>query len=658
MKNCLSRFAFLWVISCFLINNQSFAKSTMPVLFSDNMVLQQKTQAPVWGNCKPEKKVKVKTSWDEKIYETLSDKSGNWILKVETPEAGGPYRIIVDAGEKITLDDVMIGEVWLCSGQSNMEMPLAGWGRVENSEAEIADANHPNIRLFQVEKTSTFRPVSALKVMGNSWLECSPATIPEFSATAYFFAVNLSKILNNIPIGLIHSSWGGTAVEAWTSGPSLALTPDFADYVEQLKQVPTDPVEQKEYLDREMELYNQYLKDKDRGFSQNAALYAQENLDDKDWNTLFVPENWEKQALKEFDGVVWYRRQIDLPASLAGKDLTISLGTIDDNDITYVNGQQVGATEGWNLDRVYTIPGKLVKAGKNTITVRVLDTSGGGGFYGDPAKVFISGNGLVIKLSGDWKYRIGFNMNDINKIKVIPGQVQPSTLFNGMINPLIPYAIKGAIWYQGEANVGRAEQYKRLFPLMIHDWRTGWKSDFPFYFVQLANYLQHEDSPVKAPWAELREAQEQALTLTNTGMATTIDIGNGADIHPKNKQDVGRRLALAAATGTYGKKLVSGGPRYESFKIDGSEIIISFSSVGSGLKVAAGNKITGFAIAGVDKKFHWANARISGNQIILSAPGVEFPVAARYAWANNPECNLYNQEDLPAVPFRTDNWDN
>jgi sialate O-acetylesterase len=551
----------------------------------------------------------------------------------------------------------MVGEVWICSGQSNMEMPLAGWGQITNFEAEIANANHPNIRLFQVEKSTKLSPAKDLKVMGNSWLVCSPATVPEFSATAYFFAVNLSKMLNNIPIGLIHTSWGGTPAEAWTSKKSLQLMPDFKDYLFALNKVPTNPIEQKKYLDDELTDYKAQLMNKDRGYSDGKALWALTSVDDKDWQIMYVPQNWEEQSLKDFDGVVWFRKDIEILPTMWGEDIILSLGTIDDNEITYFNGVQIGCTEGWDQERIYKIPGKLVKAGKNVIAVRVFDSGGEGGFYGSPNKVFLLDNSAYkIPLSGVWKYRIGFNMKEIIAPKVMPNQVQPTTLFNGMINPLIPFSFQGVIWYQGEANEFRSEQYSRLFPLLIHDWRTYWNNDFPFYFVQLANYKKREDKPTKAEWAELRDAQGKGLNLSNTGMAVSIDIGNAENIHPKNKQDVGYRLALIAANKTYKLSVVCEGPSFKSFVIKGSKIEINFESVGSGMIVRNDPILRGFAIAGTDKKFHWAKAEIFGDKVIVYAPEVEFPIAVRYAWANNPDCNLYNLEGLPAAPFRTDNW--
>lgn len=444
---------------CFLLLWSGLsAKVEMPKIFTDNMVLQQKTEAPVWGTTKANLKVQVKTGWDNKTYETVADKSGNWSLKVQTPGAGGPYDIVVKADETKTLSNVMIGEVWICSGQSNMEMPLAGWAKIANYEQEIANASHPNIRLFQVEKATALSPIASLKVAGGSWQVCSPQSVPEFSATAYFFAVNLSKILNNIPVGLIHTSWGGTPAEAWTSAASLEQMPDFADYLHELKKIPTDPAEQQKFIDNEQNRWKERLISNDKGYANGVPAWNKSDVDDKAWTTMFVPKAWEEQSLKDFDGIVWFRKQVELPASFAGKDITLSMGTIDDNETTYFNGVQIGSTIGFDHDRVYTVSSKLVKSGKNVIAVRVTDTGGGGGFYGDPSKVFVACNGEKISLSGDWKYRVGLNLKDVEAPKIAMNQVQPTTLFNAMIHPLVPYAIRGAIWYQGEANVDRAEQ--------------------------------------------------------------------------------------------------------------------------------------------------------------------------------------------------------
>lgn len=475
------------LIGFFCLSSHLFAQLSLPSMFSDNMILQQKTNIPIWGKTTPGNKVKIVTSWNKKEYIAEADENGYWITRIVTPSAGGPYEIKIIDNQAITLKNVMIGEVWLCSGQSNMEMPLAGWGKINNYEQEIENANYPNIRLFQAEKKTSNYPLSNITAADEGWQECSSATIDKFSATAFFFGRELYKNLKT-PIGLIHTSWGGTHAEAWTSYESLKLMPDFREKSEQFAQL-----------------------------SPNST------------------------------------------------DSSIS--------------------------------------------------------------------------------------------EVLKSPHNPTTLYNAMIAPIVPYTIKGAIWYQGESNAAKAYQYRTLFPLMINDWRTKWGTDFPFYFVQLANFMQTNEEPTESSWAELREAQMQTLKLINTGMAVTIDIGDANDIHPKNKQDVGKRLALLARSGTYGeKRIVAMGPLYDSYIIDNGKIIISFHPSKSKLTTSDRESLKGFSIAGPDKKFYWAEAMIEGDKIVVSAATVPFPVAVRYAWADNPICNLINEAGLPASPFRTDDW--
>ena len=388
-------------------------------------------------------------------------------------------------------------------------------------------------------------------------------------------------------------------------------------------------------------------------------MWAATGLEDSAWKTMKVPGLMQEQGLEGFNGIVWFRKTIDIPANWAGKELTLNVGVIDDNDFTYFNGVQVGHTEGWMAPRSYKIPKELVKGGKAVIAVRVMDTGGTGGINGSPESISLHRSETdAVQLAGDWKYQISLNIKDIPQMPVNTANEPnvPSFLFNAMLNPLIPFAIKGAIWYQGEANTGQAYQYRELMPLMIKDWRDRWGYDFPFYMVQLASFTAQQTAPVDATWAELREAQTQTLHLGNTGMAVTIDIGDAFDIHPKNKQEVGRRLALAARAQTYGEKIPYSGPMYDTYQIEGNKIRIYFKHTDGGLKTKNNEIPKGFTIAGVDHKFHWADAVIDGNSIVVSSPEVAFPIAVRYAWADNPICNLYNGADLPASPFRTDDW--
>ncbi|WP_347160110.1 sialate O-acetylesterase [Pontibacter chitinilyticus] len=638
---------------------QAVAKVSLPAVFSNNMVLQQQTNAPLWGMAEPTKIIRITTSWNNKTYQTQADAAGNWKLQVSTPTASEkPNTITFDDGEPLTLQNVLIGEVWVCSGQSNMEMPLEGWGKIKDYKQEIANSTYPNIRLLQVEKATSTVPLRDMKVENGGWQPCSPETVADFSAVAYFFGRNIYQN-QHIPIGLIHTSWGGTIAEAWTSGQSLKQMPDFAPAVTQMEQAPNDPAALMQQYQQQLQAWQAQLAAKDPGYKQDKAIWATPNLSEADWKEMKLPANWENAGLPDFDGVVWFRKKITIPASMAGQDLTLTLGPVDDDDITWFNGVEVGQTQVWDKPRSYTIPAKLVKAGENILSVRVFDGSGGGGIYGQPDQLKLTAaNNKPIALSGNWHYKVGVNASELPAAPLAPeGPNRPTVLYNAMIQPLVPFAIRGAIWYQGESNANRAYQYQQLFPLLIADWRKQWgQGDFPFYFVQLANFMDETNVPGESEWAELREAQLKTLTMPNTGMAVAIDIGEAGDIHPKNKQEVGRRLALIARAKVYGEDIPYSGPVFQSYKTEGHTIRLAFQHTKGGLQVKDGTELKGFAIAGADKQFHWANARIEGNEVIVSSPEVAAPVAVRYDWANNPVGNLYNGAGLPASPFRTDTW--
>jgi sialate O-acetylesterase len=648
---------FFWVLLFMFGILKVSATVKLPAIFTSNMVLQQQSQVPFWGEASPNKKLKITTSWNNKTVETLVDAFGKWKAIVATPVYGGPFSIEISDGKKLTLENVMIGEVWVCSGQSNMEMALAGWGKINNYEQEIEAANYPTIRLLQVTKNTSTKPLNNLNVAMGGWAVCSPQTVAEFSAVAYFFGKNLVEN-TKIPIGLINTSWGGTIAEAWTSASTLKTMPDFASNVSEMEKNNEKAIDLKLKYEQDLAVWQNLVLKADKGFQNDKAVWTDKNLNETDWKQMEIPCLWEDMDLNNFDGVVWLRKTIDIPTDWQHSKLTLSLDMIDDNDISYFNGIEIGRTEGWNLTRNYTIPGNLVAPGKAVITVRVFDTSGGGGIYGNAAKLKLSlTDDKFIPLAGNWQYKTGFNIREIPSApRNWNDPNRPTVLYNAMINPIVPFTIKGAIWYQGESNADRAYQYRELFPLMIKDWRKKWNTNFPFYFVQLANYTKTPEQPEESNWAELREAQLQTLHLENTGMAVTIDIGDEKDIHPKNKQEVGRRLALIARANTYGEKIAFSGPIYDSYTIEGNSIRIKFNHVDGGLKTPDSEVLKGFEIAGLDHKFRWADARIVGNEVIVSSKDVENPIAVRYAWAANPECNLYNEANLPASPFRTDDW--
>jgi sialate O-acetylesterase len=627
---------------------------SVSTLFTDNMVLQRDTTLPVWGTADAEGSVQVTINNQIKSTTVLED--GQWKVYLDKMPAGGPYDLSIMGADTLIIKNVMVGEVWICSGQSNMEMPLAGWGKIDNFKAEIAAADYPDIRLFQVKHTTSPVPLDTVNCPG--WVPCSPATIPDFSSVAYFFGRKLYKDLK-IPVGLIHTSWGGTPAEAWTSADALKTMPDFVAEVEAIQKAPDGEQKTMSEYQSELKAWEDQIRTGDAGYRDGKPLWNKPDLAVSDWKTMELPTRWENAGYPNLDGIMWFRKEINLPPEMAGKACELDLGPINDIDITWFNGTEVGSLRDANQPREYKIPGSLVKAGKNVIVVNVQDIGYSGGLWGKADQMVLTGQkGNKIPLAGKWLCKVGFDTKVLGPKPRSPQDPNlPTVLYNGMLHPLIPYAVRGAIWYQGESNAGRAYQYRTLFPLMINDWRKKWtEGDFYFLFVQLANFKPLQTEPQDDDWAELREAQLMALSLPNTGMAVTIDIGNADDIHPKNKQEVGRRLALNALHLVYGEDIPYSGPIYKSMTIEGNKIRLTFDHVDGGLQAKNGENLRGFTIAAADRKFVWADAKIDGETILVSKSGIDMPVAVRYAWASNPVCNLYNKAGLPASPFRTDNW--
>jgi sialate O-acetylesterase len=573
----------------------------------------------------------------------------------------------------------MLGEVWLCSGQSNMEMPLEGWkpyAEIQNSAEEIKNANYPEIRLFTVSRAVSNKPEF---IGSGTWNECNPQTVVNFSATAYFFGRNLYEKLK-VPIGLIVSSWGGTKVQPWISGKYLSQLDEYKSIVgkidsagPQLEKLhlwiqnhPTINVSKKEGES----------KWKDLDFYDKTC--SQSDFDDDTWKTMTLPTLWESTSLGDFDGVVWFRKKIKIPDSWLNKNLVLDLGPIDDMDRSYVNGVLVGSYEEvgyYSTPRIYNIPKNLISGSVITLAVRVLDNGGGGGLWGNGVKMQIhpqTDSTDTISLEGSWKYLpVAELVNDnfyIYKLKgeefysrpktsIDVGPNTPTMLYNGMIAPLVPYSIRGAIWYQGEANSDLPSDYnnyKIYFPLMIKNWRADWdEKNFPFYYVQIAPYSYGENSKSQM----VREAQLLTLSVPNTGMAVTLDIGNVNNIHPADKQDVGKRLALWALAKNYGKDIAYSGPLYKSMEIEDNKIVLSFDYADDGLVLKPINGENNFLIAGKDGNFVKANVKVDGTRLIVSGNQIKNPVAVRYAWSNTAEATLFNKEGLPASTFKTDDWD-
>ncbi|MDZ7291793.1 MAG: sialate O-acetylesterase [candidate division KSB1 bacterium] len=631
------------------------AQVKLPAIFSNNLVLQRNAKIPVWGTAEPGNQITVKIHRQKKT--TKADQTGKWRIDLAPMPAGGPYELVVVGSEMIKFTNVMIGEVWLCSGQSNMEMPMVStWAKVNNFKDEVAAANYPDLRLFIVHRAKSTRPRTDVESEG--WKICDSTSIKNFSATAYFFGRHLQQRLG-VPVGLIQSAWGGTVVEAWTSSATLKTVPDMAGFIRMLETSPLDSIFDESAFAAKMAEWNRQLDELDAKSQEAGSRWNLPDFDDSTWPTMLLPNNWERAGLPTFDGIVKFRKVVQLPESFGKQNLHLNLGPIDDADVTYFNGVQIGATNIWNQHRHYRVPADLPKIGNNVIAVRVLDTGGGGGLYGKPETLnLLKDSTQAIPLAGEWRYQPGADLQKLPPRPVSPNTPnRPTVLYNAMIAPLVPYAIRGAIWYQGESNAGRAHQYRTLFPLLIKDWRARWgQGDFSFLFVQLANFQPVATEPVDDDWAELREAQTMALSLPNTGMAVTIDIGDANDIHPGNKQEVGDRLALNARHLVYGENIAYSGPIYQSMKIEGNRIRLIFDHAEGGLIIKGGDKLQGFAIAGDDRKFVWAEAEIDGKTVVVSSPQIVKPVAVRYAWASNPVCNLYNRAGLPASPFRTDSW--
>ena len=625
------------------------AEVRLPKIFSSNMVLQQGIEIPVWGWAETGEQVVV--TLNNTTVHAVTDKNRKWTVKLPGQKYGGPFVLTVKGKNTIILNNVMIGEVWVCSGQSNMEWPLA---QVKNAEKEIAGANYPKIRLFTVPKKVAQFPEE--DVASGEWVECSPETVPGFSAVGFLFGRSLHDKLD-VPVGLIHSSWGGTVAETWTSPQTIQNDPDFRESMIELQQMNMEEYRQNKEAQIRKILGGE-LPTEDKGMKDGKPVWSAPDLNDKDWKTIQSPGLWENQGYLDIDGIAWYRKELDLTDEQTQSNLSLHLGKIDDSDITFLNGIEIGETDNqYDKDRIYTIDKKYLKPGKNMIVVRVDDTGGGGGMWGEPEDQFVAIGKEKIDISGNWKFKISKAV--LQTVDIGPN-TYPTLLYNGMINPIVPYGIKGAIWYQGESNEDRAFQYRRVFKNLITDWRTHWgQGDFPFLFVSLANFHDAQTEPRDSRWAELREAQTMALDLPNTGMAMAIDIGDAGNIHPRNKQDVGNRLALNAFKVAYHHDVVNSGPMFQSVEFKDGKAYITFKETGAGLAVKDKyGYVKAFTLAGADNKFHWAKAEIiSKNTVEVSCDAVPDPIAVRFGWADNPDdLNLYNVEGLPAVPFRSDDW--
>jgi len=639
---------FQTILLTLLIAFPLHAQVRLPRLISNGMVLQRDADLKIWGWAAPGESVTVEFAGDR--YEARADEAGEWVITLPPMQAGGPYTMEIRAGNTITLSDILVGDVWLCSGQSNMELPVR---RVRPLyEPEIAAAENKNIRSFIVPKVYSFKkPLDDLSA--GSWVSANPETVLDFSAAAWFFAVHLYETYG-VPVGLLTSAFGGSPAEAWISEESLK---EFPAHYNELQKCKSDSLmsaiataDQK----RTQDWYGQLMKS-DYAYKKAVVKWHDPAMATDDWKTIAVPGLWTGTELKGINGSVWFRKEITVPAEAAGIPGSINLGRIIDADSAFLNGIFIGTVSYQYPPRRYAIPAGVLKEGSNILTVRIISNIGNGGFVTGKPYDLTAGD-FHTSLEGEWKYKVGAVMPPLT------GQTffgyKPAGLYNGMFAPLLNYSIRGILWYQGESNAGRPDEYRSLLPALIRDWRKNLgQGDLPFILVQLPNFMEARDEPSESGWAMFREAQTEALKLPATGMAVTIDIGEWNDIHPLNKKDVGTRMALMARKVAYGDNEVAcSGPVYKSMTARGRKIILSFDNTGSGLMVKGGGKLQQFAIAGADMKFVWAKARIKGENVIVKGRKIRHPVAVRYAWADNPEgANLYNLEGLPAAPFRTDN---
>lgn len=640
------------------------AELRLPALFGDGMVVQHDQSFRIWGLSAPSAQIQIDFA---EIRESVqADELGKWSARFAPPPAGGPYVLTVSDGEsERIIKDVLSGEVWLCSGQSNMEWSLR---RTEEAEAYIAQANYPQIRLFKIPRLVAHEPQYDVDA---EWVASTPETAAEFSAVGWHFAREIHST-QNIPVGIIQAAWGGTYVQAWTDFKSLQtldfMQEEIAIYKKNLNRSNDLSSEERDELNN---IYRSvmFLKDPgNRGFFMN---WHSLDFDDSQWDIMKLPTSIEKVGYA-VEGAFWFRLNVNIPSSWKGRNLVLKLGKIDDYDITYFNGKKVGVTDenvpnAWDQMRSYSIPEEIVHFGdeKNLIAVRMFDRFGAGGLLGPENAMRIGPeNGEAaefVSLAGDWHYEIELkqiSVEDTPLVRSIQSKAnQPGVLYNAMIHPLIPYAMRGVLWYQGESNAGKSDDYKILFPKMIQQWRADWdQGDFPFYYVQLANFQALQNSPAGGGWGAIREAQQAALKLPNVAEAIILDVGDANDIHPRDKYTPAQRLALHARSNIYGETIPHSSPYLKEWALEGNKIRLHFTHTYGELKTRDGEAPRGFAILGDTGEWHWAEVDIIDSEtILLSHPKVSTPQAARYAWASNPIGNMTNRVGLPMSPFRTDN---
>lgn len=610
------------------------ATVSVPHFFSDHMVLQRDAKIPVWGFAEPNEKVTVTFKNQQKT--AVTDASGNWKVILNEEKFGGPFEMKISGSNEIVLKNILIGDVWLCSGQSNMEWNLA---RVDGFQDELIQQNFPLIRHLKVERAINTLPQK--NIAPTEWKIANASTIGDFSGVAYFFAKKMYSE-TKIPIGLINSSWGGTNVETWIPRNGFENSVDFRDMISKMPKISLDSLTK---FSTALKIAGLQKKHQINTLDFNETFYLKNDFDDTKLPEIYQPKRWEDQGFEGLDGIVWLRKKVILTQEDLGGNATLFLSQIDDEDITYFNGIQIGTNNSYDAERVYSIPQNLLKVGENIIVVKITDNGSGGGIWGEPEKLKLVTEKSSIPLTGNWKITVEKIFNKINENEF------PSLAYNAMIAPLIPFQLKGILWYQGESNAERAAEYNKSFPLLINSWREKFGEHLPFYYVQLATFETPGNSNEGSAWAELREAQTNTLKLQNTGMVVTADIGNPKDIHPGNKKSVGERLAnLALNNGQVS-------PVFNDFKIQKNKISVGFKP-SVNLKTSDNSaEVKGFEIAGNDRIFYPATAKIFKNRVVVISDKVKNPVAVRFGWKGDAsENNLVTENNLPVSPFRTDNF--
>ncbi len=636
---------------CLTLSIAAVAQLRIANIFSSHMVLQRNKPVPVWGWANKDEKVTL--SFNGQSVSAKINAQGKWMAQLAPMQAGGPYDLrIISKKDSVVLHDIMVGEVWICSGQSNMEWTVQN---SNNAKEEIANTVDIPVRQFKVATQVSLQPLD--DITPGEWVTASPETVGSFTAVGYFFAKELAKQLN-VTIGLINDSWGGSQVESWIGKDAMLGSDELKDYAQH--QLPAT------WEEADSIMLANLKKNLAAKNNNQLPIYNKQQLLQADttvfnsWLAYNAPGQWDWQGVWAFRGTGFFEKTIDVTAGEAAQASVLSLGDNDGAFELYINGVLIKQGQGKEAHLV-NLPAQTFKAGKNILLVRQAKQTEpswfGNGFAGDPSHLYLQLVSATIPLAGGgWRIMPDLDAPyDFNHGANNHGTI----IYNAMIHPIIPYAVSGVIWYQGEANAGRAYQYRKTFPLLIESWRKEWKDNFPFLFAQLSSYGSQQSSNEGSDWAELREAQIMTLSLPNTGMAVTTDIGDADDIHPRNKQDVGKRLAAAALNKVYGmNNILPGGPMYKSSTFNNGKAYISFDYVGKGLMIKDKyGYLKGFEISGADKKFYYAQAAIDGDKVVVWSDKVTQPVAVRYAWTDAPvEANLFNADNFPASPFRTDSW--